>query len=373
MRHTTHILTIAILTITLLIGCKPAAHVHEADGQIAQGFALEEHEDYTIATIYSPFEPGSLQAQYCLTRHPELIADSLRERYTVVRVPVRRLATTSCTHVGVLAELGATDVLCGVTDPYLIYNAHVRERVATGNIMDLGSAMQIQTERVVGAEAEAIMLSAYSASDPNALLMEKLGIPVIYNNEWTEQSPLGRAEWMRFVGALVGREAEADSLFSELRTRYERLSAQVQTDGAAKRSIVSGSSFRGTWYVPAGGTYMGQLFADAGAEYFYANDASAQSLPLSMETVLQNLGTADVWVGAPATTLRELATLDDHHTWMHAYQTGDVYHFNRRSTPEGANDFWEQGVVRPDLILQDLISVLRGESDSAMYFTARLQ
>lgn len=364
---------VVMLVMIAVVGCKPVPQASKATEQLAQGFILEQREGYTIATIYNPFEPGSIQAQYCLTREPALIADSLHSLYTVVRVPVRRMAVTSCTHIGMLSELGATDILCGVTDPSLIYNAHVRERVANGEIMDLGSSMQIQTERVVGAEAEVIMLSAYSAADPNALLMKKLGIPVIYNNEWTEQSPLGRAEWIRFIGALVGREAEADSIFSEIRSHYETLCQQVPTEGSAKRSIVSGSCFRGTWYVPAGGTYMGRLFADAGAEYFYAKDASAQSLPLSMETVLQNLGTADVWVGAPATTLSQLAELDDHHTWMHAYQTGDVYHFNRRSTPDGANDFWEMGVVHPDLILQDLISVLRGESDSAMFFTERLR
>ena len=103
---------------------------------------------------------------------------------------------------------------------------------------------------------------------------------------------------------------------------------------------MSGMSWRGTWYVPAGGTFMGKLFKDAGAAYRYANNPATSSIPLNIEQVIQEFADADVWVGADVRTFAELKAMDAKHTWFQAYQTGQVYHYLKRSLPSGANDFW---------------------------------
>jgi iron complex transport system substrate-binding protein len=134
-----------------------------------------------------------------------------------------------------------------------------------------------------------------------------------------------------------------------------------------KASIMSGMSWRGTWYVPAGGTYMGNLFRDAGAKYKYADNPSTSSIPLNMEQAIQDFAQADVWVGCEANTLEELATIDTKHTWFKAYQTGMVYNFRKRALPSGANDFWESGVAHPERLLKDMQKVLNGDTTELYY------
>jgi iron complex transport system substrate-binding protein len=135
---------------------------------------------------------------------------------------------------------------------------------------------------------------------------------------------------------------------------------------------MSGMSWRGTWYVPAGGTFMGRLFKDAGAQYKYQNNPSTSSIPLNMEQALQDFEEADVWVGCEANTLEELESIDQKHLWFKAYQNKQVYNFRKRSTPTGANDFWESGVVHPERLLHDLRNILKGDT-SELYYTTRLR
>ena len=130
---------------------------------------------------------------------------------------------------------------------------------------------------------------------------------------------------------------------------------------------MSGMSWRGTWYVPAGGTFMGNLFRDAGAQYKYEDNPSTSSIPLTMEQAIQDFAQADVWVGCEANSLKELEAIDKKHTWFKAFQTGLVYNFRRRALLSGANDFWESGTVHPERILQDLQYILEGDTTQLHY------
>jgi len=151
---------------------------------------------------------------------------------------------------------------------------------------------------------------------------------------------------------------------------------RVESDSLWRtRSILSGGDFRGTWYIPSGGTYMGHLFHDAGAVYRYENDSTTGSLPLSLETVLQEFQTADVWVGAPAKSMVQLTEIDERHAWFEAYKNQHVFHFDGQSNANGGNNFWETGVVHPERILQDLIWALYPEllPDYAPYYIRKLK
>jgi iron complex transport system substrate-binding protein len=124
---------------------------------------------------------------------------------------------------------------------------------------------------------------------------------------------------------------------------------------------MSGSNFRGTWYMPSGHNFMGKLFVDAGANYFYANDSSVGSLPLNVETVLKNFSDADFWVNCNFNSLDELKKSDTKHRLFKAIQSKQVFNFNKRMLETTANDFWESAVAHPDLLLSDLIAILHPE------------
>lgn len=331
------------LILAVVAGCN-SQHVEEESGV---GFTIAKSGDTTIVTVMSPWQESGVMGRYA------------------VLTPYERIACTSATHVGFLRELGLMDRLVGTCRPDRVYNMTEEQRA---RVADYGDDMQPNLEAILLSEPDAIVISTYGEGDAVAAQIEALGIPVLYCNEWTERNPLARAEWIRFFGACFGCLDRADSVYGVVREAYAEMAEKGSKTGV---SIMSGQAFMGTWYVPTGGTFMGRLFADAGARYHFADEHSAASLPLTMEQALQAFGDADVWVGCSARSREELKGTDEKHTWFKAYQTGQVYNFYARTLPSGANDFWETGVVHPELILNDLQQILRGE-ERELYFSRKL-
>ncbi len=256
--------------------------------------------------------------------------------------------------------------------------------------MDLGSSITIDPERVMASGAEAILLSSYSDDDTKAEQMRKVGVEPIFINEWKENTPLARAAWIKTIGHLIGKDHEADSVYALVEHEYLALISEIpetsetsetlEPSGPLKPSIMSGSAWQGTWYVPGPNTYMAHLFADAGYAYTFSDTAKASpwgaqegSIPLTFEQALISFREADVWVGASFPTLQALHDMNPQHDWFKPFQQGRVYHFNKRTRESGANDFWETGVVHPELILRDLILIRSNAPDSLLYFSSRLQ
>ena len=337
-----HINIIYIALLLLCVSCQPPNNTKS----LTAGFDIAQSGDTTHITIHSPWQQGKVMAQYTMTR------------------PIERIICTSATHMGFIHELGMMDKVVGVCRPERVYNLSKEDRE---RIIDIGDDMQPSMEKILPLDPDLVILYTYAQGDPIPAQVEALGIPILYCNEWTESTPLARAEWIRFFGAIFGCLNHADSIFASVRDAYAQL--KVDSLKFKGKSIMSGMSWRGTWYVPAGGTFMGNLFRDAGAQYKYEDNPSTSSLPLTMEQAIQDFAQADVWVGCEANSLKELETIDKKHTWFKTFQTGQVYNFRRRALPSGANDFWESATVHPERVLQDLQKVLRGDTTNLYYMT----
>ena len=327
--------------------CQPTVSSPASDD--TAGFDIAQSGDTTHITIHSPWKQGQVMAQYAMTR------------------PLERVICTSATHMGFMHELGLMDKVIGVCRPNRIYNLSDEQRKT---MIDIGDDIQPNMEAILLAKPDAVIISTYAEGDQVPGQIEALGISVFYCNEWTETTPLKRAEWIRFFGAIFGCQSKADSIYASVRDAYAQL--KVDSLKFKGKSIMSGMSWRGTWYVPTGGTFMGHLFRDAGAQYQYEDNPSTTSIPLTIEQALQDFAEADVWVGCEANSMAELSSIDQKHTWFKAYQTGQVYNFRRRTLASGANDFWESGTVHPERILQDLQKVQSGDT-TGLYYTMQLR
>ena len=383
----------------LLAGCGKQQTPIEVSEK-AQYFRLTDTLGMVRADVLDPQNEGKLLARYYLVDEGARIKDerlnsndsansntkvispsscvlhpSSKESPVVfIPIPLRRVATTSATHIGFLYALGVLDSVVAMSNPDWVYN---RPSHAVANI---GEDINIAMEPLLLAKPDVLFASSYGQNSQQIARVAEAGIPVVYLAEWQEQHPLARAEWLRFVAAFFGKTAVADSILEEVRRAYggiqdppqpslqregdSELPLSIDTNsspslcrerrGGSSPSIMSGASYRGTWYVPSGTTYMGCLFRDAGAAYTFADERTNGSIPLTMEQALRAFSDADVWVGANARTMEELRAIDEHHTWFKAYQTRRVYHFYGRTNITGGNDFWETGVVHPEIILRDL-------------------
>ena len=265
----------------MCVACQPKSTSSVTDG--TAGFTINIHNDSTTITIYSPWQKGQVMQKLSFSQ------------------PYERIVCTSATHMGFISELGMMDKVVGVCRPERVYNLSQEDRK---RITDIGDDMQPSMEKILLLNPDLVILYTYAQGDPIPAQVEALDIPILYCNEWTETTPLARAEWIRLFGAILGCSTKADSIYASVRDAYAQL--KVDSLKFKGKSIMSGMSWRGTWYVPAGGTFMGNLFRDAGAQYKYEDNPSTSSIPLTMEQTIQDFAQADVWVGCEANSLKEL-------------------------------------------------------------------
>lgn len=361
---TIHKYLLLIVSIYLLTACnsRPSKTIGENRGttvemKYAKGFGIAHSSDYTTVTVYNPWKSGEIYDKYYLVK--EDTKEVPQDGHKVV-VPLKSLMSNSATHLGFLELLGELDKVKGVCSAAYIYNPVILEGVKEGRIKDLGDAFNLDIENLLMLRPQAVMTSAYNAEDENSKRMKQTGLTILYNIEWQEKSLLGRAEWIKFIGAFFNKEAEADSIFNGIEQRYNEAKART-TEFKEKPTIVSGQDYRGTWSMPGGKSYSAQLFKDAGASYYYANDTTSSSIPCSIEEALMHFNDALLWVGTQASSLDELGRTDSKYKLFKAYKAGNVYNLNKRMNAAGGNDYWEGGVARPDLLLNDMIKIVHPE------------
>lgn len=226
-------------------------------------------------------------------------------------------------------------------------------------------------ELLLGLKPDIVLL--YGIGDAQTAITDKLkelSIPYIYMGEYLEESPLGKAEWMVVLSELTDSREKGIEIFSEIPKRYLSLKALTESVGQCP-TVMFNMPWNDSWVMPSTKSYMAQLVADAGAEYIYKENSSNSSTPIGLETAYGLIQKADYWINVgSATSLDELKTVNPKFADAKAVRERTVYNNNLRLTPTGGNDYWESAVVRPDMVLRDLIHIFHPElvPDSLYYY-----
>ncbi len=368
-----------IFLASLLFSCKPATQPQTTDTKTdstlsisyAKGFAVDYYPRYKRITVFNPWKKNAVYARYYLVKTQQTTTPDDGQKITI---PLHKTCATSCSQFEFLQLINEIESISGICSPQLAYNPILQQKYTQGKLHNLGDSFSPNIEQIQLLQPDALFLNGYNQDDPVGKRLSELGTTIIYDNEWTESSPLGRAEWIKFMAAFYDKELLADSIFSSIEKKYTEAKNKAK-NLPQKPTVLSGSNFKGTWYMPAGRNYMAQLIADAGASYAYAADTNVGSLPLNFEVVLDKFRNADYWIAAPAYSLQELIKIDERHALFSAVKNKHVFNFNARCTPSGANDFLETGVARPDIILEDLIWIFHPElmTDYQPVFVKRLE
>ena len=337
----------------------------------AQRIIIVEHEDYTEVTLKHPWQEGQLLHRYYLVdRNRQDLPPVLNHGGTIVRVPLQRAAVFTTVHASLMMNFGRQEAIAAVADSKYMKIPYVQQGISEGRIIDCGDGLSPMVEKIIDAQADAILLSPFENSGGYGR-MEEIGIPLIECAEYMETSPLGRAEWMRFYGRLLGCEQKADSLFAVVDSCYHAL-AQLAGTAQTKPTVLMDKQTGSVWYVPGGRSTIGQLLQDAACHYPFADDEHSGSLPLSFESVLEKAGEADVWLfrydsDTPLTLSQLLKEQRGYHQ-LRPVREHHVYGCNVRTSL-----FYEQSPFRPDYLLQDIIQILHPElhaGDSLRYYQA---
>ncbi|ALG83595.1 ABC transporter substrate-binding protein [Gordonia phthalatica] len=325
----------------------------------ATGFTIDYHRSYQVVTVAEPY-PGAEPAKYVLVRcgapTPKLTGDLAGA--PTVQTPIRSMYSGSTTQLPSMAALDRVDVVTGVANADYVSNQQVRDRISEGKVRGYADGTTVKTEDVITGHPDVLVSAGFD--DPAYAKIAKAGIPVLADADWLEQSPLGRAEWIKFFAALTGTEKKAADTYSGIKKGYLEVAEKVK--GAPKVDVLQGSVFSGKWTRPGGASYSSNLVEAAGGTSPWADDTSTGSLELSLETVIARQSGATVWIinNADINTLKALFAEEPRYRAF-TKATSNVWNSTKAVSPSGANDFWERGVLRPDLVLGDLAALIHPE------------
>lgn len=288
----------------------------------------------------------------------------------------------SSSHVAALAEIGADSCISAVSGIRYITNPALRDRYARTEwsqggyqkrairlrpLYDIGYEATLDYEKIL--ELNPDILLTYIVSDiepPYVTKLRSLGVPVIILSDHLEHHPLARAEYIRLFGVLTGRKNLADSLFNGIVSRYDSLASAVPE---TRKQVLMNIPYSDVWYVPGSDGYMSQLIRDAGGEILGASPGTSSGV-ITLEQAYALSQKADIWLNpGHCRSIDELSGV--HQLFKHFGPLADslpIYNNTLRITPEGGNDFWESGSVRPDRILEDLSRIFAEKKDSLNYF-----
>ena len=319
----------------------------------AKLLSMQRNADYTLVTVGDPWKGGVLH-RYVLVPNDIDLPENLPEG-TIVRTPITNALVYSSVHTSLMSELGALDAVRGVVDKQYFNDSVITAGVASGVIADCGNSMNPTVEKVIDMQPDAILLSPYQ--DASYGQIAKLDIPIIECADYLEYDPLGRAEWMRFYGELVGKRAQADSLYDAVVAAYK--DTKRKAAGAATHpTVVTEMVINGIWNVPGGQSYMARILNDAGGRYLWADDKNTGSLALDFNQVLAVAQNADYWFikWTGITALKDLQGAYELNKEMAAFQNKRVYVCDTDKTR-----FFDRVPFHPEVLLREFAAILHPE------------
>ena len=350
----------------------------------ATGFSIHRQPDKasTLVTVRNPWQGADNISQQLLVMRDEApIPHDFTG--TVVVAPVRKVICMSSSHVAMFETLGATDRIVGVSGADFISNPRIRERYARGEVYDMGYDSNLNFELLTALRPDLILL--YGVTSENTSItgkLRELNIPYIYIGDYLEAHPLGKTEWVQLIAEVCDLRSQGEQLFEGVVDRYEaivhKINRHLDTSPAgtvSRPQVLLNTPYRDMWFIPPTKNYTVQLIRDAGGDTYTISDGSNSSKPIEMEQAYRLAAEADIWLNVGnCNTLAELKAQNPRFAEMPIVQKKQVYNNNRRQTPAGGSDFWESGTMQPDLILQDLATILHPEAfDASLCYYKRLE
>jgi len=359
------------IVILFLFNCKnePAKSISEEEKgktmqlKYATGFSVEDFGDYKILEIKNPWPKAEKSYKYLLIANKNIKKTDLPqdEFDAIIEIPIKKIVVTSTTHIPSLELINVEQTLVGFPGIDYISSEKTRARIDSGLIRELGKNEGINTEVLLELNPDVVIGFGIDGNNRTFETIKKSGIPVIFNGDWVEESPLAKAEWIKFFGVLFDKQKEADSIFKTIETTYIE-AKQLASKAEKKPTILSGAMHNDIWYLPNGTSTEAQLLKDANTNYLWNDSQGTGSLSLNFETVFLKAKDADIWL-SPSNyeTLEALKNGNSHHAMFKAFLNKKIYSSTNTKGASGGVLYFEMGTTRPDLVLKDIIKTCHPE------------
>lgn len=282
----------------------------------------------------------------------------------ILQGEAQRIVCMSSTHIAMLDALDKIDGVVGVSGKQYISNPKI---IASSSfIPDVGYEGNMDYEALLSTNPDLVLLFSINGTSTLEPRLKEFGIPFLYVGDYVEEDPLGKAEWIIPIAETMGLRNKSEETFSEIAARYEKMKGLVKESNLRKPKVMVNLPFLDAWYMPSSNSYVARMIEDAGGEYIYKKNTGSSSMPIDIEEALDLVSRADLWINTG--TLNSLDELKNSYPKFNntlCVKEGNIYNNNRIASPGGGNDCYESGVLHPDIILQDLITIFHPEISSA--------
>ena len=324
----------------------------------AQGFSIKKFDSYTELTITKPWPNASRKFTYAIL-HKENKNNAIDKTTFdgVLEAPITNLVVTSTTHIPALELLNEEKNLVGFPGCDYISSPAIRERIDNGYIKELGKNESLNTEVVLDLKPDVVIGFGIDGVNKTFQTLTNANIPVIYNGDWAEDSPLAKAEWIKLFGVLFNKEVEANQIFDRIKTNYLNAKA-LASKTKESPTVLSGAMHKDVWYLPYGSSPEGQFLKDANVNYLWQDSSGSGSLALSFETVFLMAKDADLWINpSHFTSYAQLESNNELYTKFEAFKNKSIFSMSLTKGHTGGVLYYELGTARPDLVLKDIIKI----------------
>ena len=366
----------------LLLSCKSEVKRNKIVAKIdlqkteikySESFNIKYSKNYKVITITNPWPGSSKKYTYALIEKGIIIPAS--EKYdAIIEIPVKEIVVTSTTHIPSLEMLGVAETLIGFPNLDYISSEATRKRINNSEITELGKNEDINTEVLIDISPDLVVGFAVDGNNTSFSTLQKTGIPVVYNADWTETSPLGKAEWIKFFAAFYNKEKAADSIFNQIEAEYLAVK-KIASKANKKPNVLSGAMYKDIWYLPQGDSWAAQFIGDANGNYLWNDSEGSGSISLNLESVLEKGQQAETWIGpGQFTSLQQLSDAHSVYKQFAAFKNKSVYNFTNKKGETGGVLYYELAPNRPDIVLKDITKILHPEllPNHELFFFSKL-
>lgn len=372
---------IYLATILAAVSCIPKGSFRLSDfnnmayqPKYATGFEIRSSAegDATLIIAKNPWQGAEGVSQMLLIDRNARFDTGSTPEVQRIEAPAERIICLSSSHIAMLDAIGEVERVVGVSGIDFIMNEHI---VANSTkIGDIGYDNNMNYELLLALDADLVLLYGVSAESNIERKLRELAIPYLYIGEYVESSPLGKAEWVVALAEAVGKRTDGEARFNAIAESYISLAeriAEYVADRTLPRAMIN-TPYRDAWVLPSENNYIARIIYDAGGVCYTTEGDGNTSQPIDIEQALLYAESADVWLNVGGcNTLQELTQQNPRFADVKVVKNRKVYNNTARRTANGGSDFWESGVVRPDVILHDLTTIFHpeiAEKDSLYYY-----
>ncbi len=310
-----------------------------------------------VLRIIEPWPDSTEEVTYLLMHHDETEKISEPNAITV-SIPLTKAAAFNSATLEGIFQLGAIDSVIGTDDANFTANPDIVERLASGLITPMAPGGKLNEEVLLEVAPEAVFINVVNPTYDTRSLLERSGVTPLITSAWLETHPLGRAEWIKFIGLFFGLEEPATWQFNSVVSTYNA-TMELLKSVEKKPTVCTGFPFGNTWYIAGGSSYLAQLIKDAGGQYLWQDLEESGSVPTALEVAYERNNEADVWINAGWgwRTYNDVLGGDARFEEYQSFQNRNIWHVEKQVASNGANGYYSSGALNPQIVLMDLASI----------------